>query len=71
MRKDIQSLIKNPESVLYNKERQHMYLHPLSEVKIHMPMKVEGFSDFMCSLEHITNVSVYHIVGITANSVRN
>jgi fumarylacetoacetase len=57
VRKDIKSLVVSAESVLYNEERQHIYLHRLSEVRLHMPMKVEGFSDFMCSLEHVTNVS--------------
>lgn len=33
-------------------------LVPLSETKQHLPMKIEGFSDFYTSLEHCQNVSI-------------
>ena len=33
-------------------------LHKLTEVKMHLPMAIPGYTDFFCSLEHCTNVGV-------------
>ena len=37
-------------------------LVPLREAQMHLPMKIGGYSDFFCSLEHCQNVSKIEVV---------
>lgn len=50
-------MITDATSPLYDREEQGHLLFPYEDVELHLPMKVGAFSDFMCSLEHVTNVS--------------
>lgn len=45
------------DSVIYNPEFQSFLLHHKESVKMHLPMQIGGFTDYMCSLEHYTLVS--------------
>ncbi|KAL3957183.1 hypothetical protein ACCO45_007761 [Purpureocillium lilacinum] len=55
VRRDIQNMITDATSPLYDREEQGHLLFPYEDVELHLPMKVGAFSDFMCSLEHVTN----------------
>ncbi|KAF7596863.1 hypothetical protein BBP40_011908 [Aspergillus hancockii] len=56
IRKDLQELIQNPESPMYNRTEQSKLLVARAEVKMHLPFSIGGFTDYTCSLEHVTNV---------------
>ncbi|KAI5457056.1 fumarylacetoacetate hydrolase [Mariannaea sp. PMI_226] len=55
VRRDIQNLIRDATSPLYDPQEQDRLLLPSKHVELHLPMKVGAFTDFMCSLEHVTN----------------
>lgn len=52
-------MIQDAGSVLYlqtSQENGHAVTSQ-SEAKMHVPMKIGGFTDFMCALEHVETVS--------------
>ena len=56
-RREIQALIQNPESALYDREVQSGIVYLREKVTLHVPMRVGGFTDFMCLYEHVNVVS--------------
>ncbi|KAB8263430.1 hypothetical protein BDV32DRAFT_136066 [Aspergillus pseudonomiae] len=56
IRKDIQGLIENADSPLYNQIEQPKLLIPRAGVSMHLPFSMGGFTDYTCSLEHVVNV---------------
>ncbi|KAF5009694.1 hypothetical protein FDECE_4103 [Fusarium decemcellulare] len=52
-RKEIQSMIQDTGSVLYQQNNNVVWQ---SDAKMHVPMHIGGFADFMCSLEHVETV---------------
>ena len=60
VRQDIQGLVVNAKSPLYSPDEQERLLVPLGDVKMHLPMEIGAFTDFMCSLEHVRNVCKSH-----------
>lgn len=57
VRRNIQELITTRKSPIYDPNEQSWYLFPSSEVVSHLPMAIGGFTDFSCSLVHMSNVS--------------
>ncbi|KAE8383072.1 hypothetical protein BDV26DRAFT_287859 [Aspergillus bertholletiae] len=56
IRKGIQALIENKDSPLYNQTEQPKLLVARASVVMHLPFSMGGFTDYTCSLEHVTNV---------------
>ncbi|KAE8147153.1 hypothetical protein BDV25DRAFT_169360 [Aspergillus avenaceus] len=56
IRKDIQKLIGDEESPLYHKSGQSKFLAVRADVTMHLPFAIGGFTDYTCSLEHVTNL---------------
>ncbi|KAF5637933.1 fumarylacetoacetate hydrolase [Fusarium sp. NRRL 52700] len=50
LRKAIQEALRDESSILY---RQVAGIIAADQVTMHVPMKIGGFTDFMCSLEHV------------------
>lgn len=60
IRQKIITLLEDVNSIIFKDEH---VAYPLSEVKMHLPMQIGDFTDFMCSLTHVNNVSTskdYH-----------
>ncbi|KAF2010172.1 hypothetical protein BU24DRAFT_357005 [Aaosphaeria arxii CBS 175.79] len=57
-RSSIQSMIHNEASVLYKPvgPGRRPAIVPGTEAKMHLPMRIGSFTDFMCSLEHVQTV---------------
>ncbi|QMW41250.1 hypothetical protein G4B11_004574 [Aspergillus flavus] len=71
IRKDIQALIVNADSPLYNQTDQTKLLIPRVAVSMHLPFSMGGFTDYTCSLEHVTNVGRVAGFGDIPPSFRN
>ncbi|KAE8338248.1 hypothetical protein BDV24DRAFT_166452 [Aspergillus arachidicola] len=71
IRKDIQELIVNADSPLYNQTDQSKLLIPRAAVSMHLPFSMGGFTDYTCSLEHVTNVGRVAGFGDIPPSFRN
>ncbi|KAK6828917.1 hypothetical protein RU639_003393 [Aspergillus parasiticus] len=71
IRKDIQALIVNADSALYNQTDQSKLLIPRAAVSMHLPFSMGGFTDYTCSLEHVTNVGRVAGFGDIPPSFRN
>jgi fumarylacetoacetase len=54
LRKAIQEVLRDESSILY---REDAGVISADQVTMHVPMKIGGFTDFMCSLEHVQTVS--------------
>lgn len=54
IRQKIIKLLQDADSIIFKDEH---VAYPLSEVKMHLPMQIGDFTDFMCSLTHVNNVS--------------
>ncbi|KAE8136066.1 hypothetical protein BDV38DRAFT_294102 [Aspergillus pseudotamarii] len=71
IRKDIQELIKTADSPLYNQGEQPKLLIARAAVSMHLPFSMGGFTDYTCSLEHVTNVGRVAGFGDIPPSFRN
>ncbi|KAE8333739.1 hypothetical protein BDV39DRAFT_198651 [Aspergillus sergii] len=71
IRKEIQELIVNADSPLYNKTDQTKLLISRAAVSMHLPFSMGGFTDYTCSLEHVTNVGRVAGFGDIPPSFRN
>lgn len=54
LRKSIQEALRDESSIVY---REDVGIIAADQVTMHVPMKIGGFTDFMCSLEHVQTVS--------------
>ncbi|SCO91614.1 related to 2-keto-4-pentenoate hydratase/2-oxohepta-3-ene-1,7-dioic acid hydratase (catechol pathway) [Fusarium oxysporum] len=50
LRKSIQEALRDESSIVY---REDAGIIAADQVTMHVPMKIGGFTDFMCSLEHV------------------
>ncbi|KAF4441006.1 Fumarylacetoacetase [Fusarium acutatum] len=58
LRKAIQEALRDQSSILY---REDTGVIAADQVTMHVPMKIGGFTDFMCSLEHVQTMG--HMAG--------
>ncbi|KAF4335470.1 fumarylacetoacetate hydrolase [Fusarium beomiforme] len=50
LRKAVQGALRDESSIIY---RQDAAVLPVDQAIMHVPMEIGGFTDFMCSLEHV------------------
>ncbi|KAK2000350.1 fumarylacetoacetase [Colletotrichum falcatum] len=54
---ELQLFRRNIQKVLSDKSTLSQHGVPVNEVQLHLPVKVNGFTDFSCSTEHMLNAS--------------
>ena len=58
LRKRLIELFTAPagEGLSANIKHQHLVLHPMAEVQLHLPLSIPNYTDFYSSIDHATNV---------------
>ncbi|KAK1984359.1 fumarylacetoacetase [Colletotrichum cereale] len=54
---ELQLFRRNVQKLLSDKPTLSKHGVPINEVQLHLPVKVDGFTDFSCSTEHMLNAS--------------
>lgn len=56
VRRKVQQLLLDSQSIIYKHPGPEILVYRRSDIQMHLPFQIQGFTDSMCSLEHVTNV---------------